>query len=257
MVGPERRARLVELEGAETCGGRRSTPRMSPSSTSWRAAARQLQTPSRPLRSRLRYRPRRSKRRAPDAARPPGRRIPQNAKIPCLPRKEGLFATFSPGLRDRLAAFSVRVRLGECSDPRHRRVRLRRRGARPAARPRRARRPRLRPLARAGRRRRGGLDDLVLGDATTGAGLAEALDGIEVAYYLIHGMGASPTSRRSNCARRRRSPPPRPPPASADRLSRRTGPARGTLSRHLASRLAVEGALLNAVPDRSRCGLRS
>src|SRR5215218_5127601 len=32
------------------------------------------------------------------------------------------------------------------------------------------------------------LDDLVLGDATTGAGLEEALDGVEVAYYLIHSM---------------------------------------------------------------------
>ena len=36
------------------------------------------------------------------------------------------------------------------------------------------------------------LDDLVLGDATTGAGLEQALDGIDVAYYLIHSMeGAS------------------------------------------------------------------
>ena len=32
------------------------------------------------------------------------------------------------------------------------------------------------------------LDDLVLGDATTGDGLERALDGIEVAYYLIHSM---------------------------------------------------------------------
>ena len=32
------------------------------------------------------------------------------------------------------------------------------------------------------------LDDLVLGDATTGRGLDEALDGIDVAYYLIHSM---------------------------------------------------------------------
>src|SRR3954468_23611683 len=32
------------------------------------------------------------------------------------------------------------------------------------------------------------LDDLVLGDATTGAGLDAALDGIDVAYYLIHSM---------------------------------------------------------------------
>src|SRR5918995_1204317 len=32
------------------------------------------------------------------------------------------------------------------------------------------------------------LDDLVLGDATTGEGLDEALDGVDVAYYLIHSM---------------------------------------------------------------------
>ena len=32
------------------------------------------------------------------------------------------------------------------------------------------------------------LDDLVLGDATTGAGLEAALDGVDVAYYLIHSM---------------------------------------------------------------------
>src|SRR5829696_6445259 len=29
---------------------------------------------------------------------------------------------------------------------------------------------------------------LVVGDAVTGAGLAEALDGIELAYFLIHSM---------------------------------------------------------------------
>src|SRR6478736_1039210 len=32
------------------------------------------------------------------------------------------------------------------------------------------------------------VDDLVLGDATTGAGLDRALDGVDVAYYLIHSM---------------------------------------------------------------------
>src|ERR1700742_4958560 len=29
---------------------------------------------------------------------------------------------------------------------------------------------------------------VVAGDAVTGAGLAEALDGVDVAYFLIHGM---------------------------------------------------------------------
>src|SRR3954453_21684176 len=32
------------------------------------------------------------------------------------------------------------------------------------------------------------LDDLVLGDATSGGGLARALGGVDVAYYLIHSM---------------------------------------------------------------------
>src|SRR3954453_17533979 len=32
------------------------------------------------------------------------------------------------------------------------------------------------------------LDDLVLGDATTGAGLERALDGVDVPYSLIHSM---------------------------------------------------------------------
>ena len=58
----------------------------------------------------------------------------------------------------------------------------------PRLRPRRPRRARLRPLARARRGRGRELDDLVLGDATTGAGLDAALDGVDVAYYLIHSM---------------------------------------------------------------------
>ena len=32
------------------------------------------------------------------------------------------------------------------------------------------------------------LDELVIGDALTGAGLDRAMDGVEVAYYLIHSM---------------------------------------------------------------------
>src|SRR5918997_4467679 len=33
------------------------------------------------------------------------------------------------------------------------------------------------------------VEELVIGDALTGAGLDQALDGIEVAYYLMHSMG--------------------------------------------------------------------
>ena len=32
------------------------------------------------------------------------------------------------------------------------------------------------------------LDDVVLGDAISGAGLGRALDGVDAAYYLIHSM---------------------------------------------------------------------
>ena len=47
----------------------------------------------------------------------------------------------------------------------------------------------IRAFARTPARVRGaGVDEVVQGDAVTGAGLAEALDGVDVAYYLIHSM---------------------------------------------------------------------
>ena len=93
------------------------------------------------------------------------------------------------------------------------------------------------------------LDDLVLGDATTGAGLDEALDGVEVAYYLIHSMEGGDRLRRvelrqaetfAAAAARRR---------AADRLPRRPGPARRHAQPPPGVRLAVEQALLDAVPE--------
>ena len=95
------------------------------------------------------------------------------------------------------------------------------------------------------------LDDLVLGDVTTGAGLAEALDGIDVAYYLIHSMEGSldgafaDTERRSARAFARAAQR-----AGLGRVVYLGGlvPADAPLSRHLGSRLAVEHALLEAVP---------
>src|SRR5690349_3099112 len=95
------------------------------------------------------------------------------------------------------------------------------------------------------------LDDLVLGDATTGAGLAEALEGVEVAYYLIHSMEGPGSfvdvERRQAEAFAR---------AAADSGVQRIVYLGGllphdgsALSRHLASRLAVEQALLDAVPE--------
>jgi uncharacterized protein YbjT (DUF2867 family) len=99
--------------------------------------------------------------------------------------------------------------------------------------------------------------EVVRGDALTGEGLSEALDEIEVAYYLIHSMergsvGSSPVSsfaeREALAAR------------NFAEASARAGVARivylgGPLprdraaSRHLASREQVQRILLEAVPD--------
>jgi uncharacterized protein YbjT (DUF2867 family) len=95
------------------------------------------------------------------------------------------------------------------------------------------------------------LDDLVLGDATTGARLDRALDGIDVAYYLIHsmeGVGGAfvDTERRQAEAFASAAAA-----AGVRRIVYLGGllPHDGTMSRHLASRLAVEQALLDAVPE--------
>jgi uncharacterized protein YbjT (DUF2867 family) len=96
------------------------------------------------------------------------------------------------------------------------------------------------------------LDDLVLGDATTGAGLDRALDGVDVAYYLIHSMegaanGAFPGAERRSANEFA---------LAAERAGLRRVvylgglvPGDAPLSRHLGSRLAVESALLAAVPE--------
>jgi uncharacterized protein YbjT (DUF2867 family) len=92
----------------------------------------------------------------------------------------------------------------------------------------------------------------VLGDATTGVGLDAALDGIDVAYYLIHSMegpaagGFVETERRQaerfGAAARA---------AGVRRIVYLGGlaPSDGAVSRHIASRLAVEDALLAAAPE--------
>jgi uncharacterized protein YbjT (DUF2867 family) len=92
---------------------------------------------------------------------------------------------------------------------------------------------------------------VVIGDAVTGAGLDEALRGVEVAYYLIHSM--EPGSDRTFSAREH---------AAAENFAaaaERAGvgrviylgglvPDAGPVSAHLASRLAVENILLAASP---------
>ena len=99
-----------------------------------------------------------------------------------------------------------------------------------------------------------GVHEVVRGDAISGAGLAAALDGVDVAYFLIHSMetalngaGASPTATAS--------------PRSASREAAREAgvrrvvylgglvPAGAPASPHLASRLEVEEALLDAAPE--------
>jgi uncharacterized protein YbjT (DUF2867 family) len=92
---------------------------------------------------------------------------------------------------------------------------------------------------------------VVSGDAVTGEGLSEALDGVDVAYFLIHGMepaGAGPFASREQEAAERFAAA-----ASAAGVTRIVylggiAPADGTRSAHLASRLAVEDILLDAVP---------
>jgi uncharacterized protein YbjT (DUF2867 family) len=95
--------------------------------------------------------------------------------------------------------------------------------------------------------------DVRAGDAVTGAGLAEAMDGVEVAYFLIHAMeaaapGTEPFPAREAKAARRFADAAA--AAGVRRIVYLGGPVPpGTPSPHLESRLAVERALLAAVPD--------
>ncbi len=96
------------------------------------------------------------------------------------------------------------------------------------------------------------LEDVVIGDAIHGAGLGRALDGVDAAYYLIHSMEGPANSGFPEHERR-----------AAERFAtaaRTAGvrrivylgglvPASGAVSRHLASRLAVEQALLEAADE--------
>jgi uncharacterized protein YbjT (DUF2867 family) len=96
---------------------------------------------------------------------------------------------------------------------------------------------------------------VVRGDALTGEGLREALEGVQVAYYLIHSMeragaGQGPFQERERVAAENFAA------AAADRGVRRIvylggllgDPREQTRSRHLASRKQVEQVLLAAVP---------
>ena len=96
------------------------------------------------------------------------------------------------------------------------------------------------------------LDELVLGDATTGAGLDEALAGVETAYYLIHSMEAAAGTAFQDVERRQVEQFARAARCAGVRRIVYLGgllPAGHVPSRHLASRLAVEEALLAAAPE--------
>ncbi|MFL5824837.1 MAG: NAD-dependent epimerase/dehydratase family protein [Solirubrobacteraceae bacterium] len=92
---------------------------------------------------------------------------------------------------------------------------------------------------------------VVKGDAITGAGLDEALDGVDVAYYLMHSLEASSDGSFSarelraaeNFARAARA-------AGTPRVIYLGGPMpqAGPTSPHLASRLAVERIILQSAP---------
>jgi uncharacterized protein YbjT (DUF2867 family) len=100
---------------------------------------------------------------------------------------------------------------------------------------------------------------VVRGDVLTGEGLAQALDGIEVAYYLIHSMESPPAGTSHERAFPERE---RLGATTFATAARRAGVRRivylgglvpreptQAVSRHLASREAVQEILLEHVPD--------
>ena len=96
------------------------------------------------------------------------------------------------------------------------------------------------------------LDEVVMGDALTGEGLDEAMDGVEVAYYLIHSMEGAAGTAFPEQERRAAEHFARAASAAGVRRVVYLGglvPAQAAASRHLASRLAVEEALLAAAPE--------
>jgi uncharacterized protein YbjT (DUF2867 family) len=112
----------------------------------------------------------------------------------------------------------------------------------------------LRAFARdANRVTASGIDEIVSGDVLTGEGLDAALEGVELAYYLIHSMEASAEgepfaerelrSAENFAAAARR--------AGLRRVCYLGGlvPTDRPPSQHLASRLAVEEALLASAPE--------
>jgi len=105
---------------------------------------------------------------------------------------------------------------------------------------------------------------LVRADAVAGAGLDEALAGVELAYYLIHSMERAPAGSPPFVLRERTAAENFAHAAAAAGVRRIVylgglvpqwddsggdGPERARASRHLASRVEVERILLESVPD--------
>jgi hypothetical protein len=94
---------------------------------------------------------------------------------------------------------------------------------------------------------------VLLGDASTGAGLAAALDGVEVAYYLIHSMEPASEMHSQFAERDRRAAEAFAAAADVAGVRRIVylGGIQGSshMSRHLDSRREVERILLAAIPD--------
>jgi len=109
----------------------------------------------------------------------------------------------------------------------------------------------VRGFARSAARVLAPVDEIVEGDAVTGTGLDAALDGVDVAYYLIHSMerasGAAFDAQERSAAERFAAAAAR---AGVERVIYLGGlvPAGAPPSRHLRSRLAVEEILLQAAP---------
>jgi uncharacterized protein YbjT (DUF2867 family) len=96
--------------------------------------------------------------------------------------------------------------------------------------------------------------EVVQGDLITGAGLAEALEGAETAYYLVHSMerASGPNGAFANLDRRAADNFARAAQeAGVDRIVYLGGlvPQDEAISPHLRSRLEVEQILLDAIPD--------
>lgn len=101
------------------------------------------------------------------------------------------------------------------------------------------------------RRSPGGPFPVLEGDAVSGAGLDQALDGVDTAYYLMHSMepsvNGSLSGRELRAAENFRAAA---QAAGTERIVYLGGliPGSGPISPHLSSRLAVEETLLQAAP---------